>query len=500
MRTKRRLLNYPAVWLGPLCYAAVSLSLLPRTAGATAPSGEQVAGNVQAETNSLAQVTIGTTPGRVIPATFMGIAHEWGDAQAIMGSSDTGVNFIYRNLLKNLTAYGSGPIIIRIGGNSTDTSKEPTSTTVRPFAELASALGAHFYLGVNLGAANVQLAVDQARAFVSGMPAQSLDAVEIGNEPDSYADKGMRSAPYLFPAYLNEFDNWRQQIYPLLPAGTRLLGPAWAYPASLSNIGPFLEAQHSYLDAVSQHLYVGNACKGNVNPTDTLLKPRSASDAPSRMRGAVAIAHEYHVPFRVDELNSIACGGQDGVSNAFGSALWAIDIMFEFANAGVDGINWQSPNGAAYSPLNFNIGKVGNNRTYGIKTISPLYYGMLFFQAAIGKQAHLLPVSISTSTNLKAWAIMDAGGKIQLVLINKSTTASGTVRIPLAGFRTASIVRLTAPDLASKRGVTLAGQTLDGSSDGTLQGAKQIETVKAAGAAFTIFLPAGSALIAEFLR
>jgi hypothetical protein len=48
--------------------------------------------------------------------------------------------------------------------------------------------------------------------------------------------------------------------------------------------------------------------------------------------------------------------------------------------------------------------------------------------------------------------------------------------------------------------VTLAGQTLDGSSDGTLQGVKQIETVKPAGAAFTIFLPAGSALVAEFLR
>jgi hypothetical protein len=430
----------------------------------------------------------------------MGIAHEWGDAQAIMGSSGTGVNFIYRNLLNNLTAYGSGPVIVRIGGNSTDTSKEPTSATVQPFAELASSTGAHFYLGVNLGVGNVQLAVDQARAFVSEMPVHSLDAIEIGNEPDGYADNGMRRAPYLFPTYLNEFDTWGKQIYPLLPTSARLLGPAWGYPASLSNVGSFLEVEQPYLYGVSQHFYAGNACKGNVNPADILLKPRSSSDGPSRMRAAIAMAHGYHVSFRVDELNSIACGGQDGVSNVFGAALWAIDIMFEFANAGVDGVNWQNPNGAAYSPLNFNIGRPGHDRTFAIKTINPLYYGMLFFQAATGKEGHLLPVSISTSANLKAWAIMDTTGRIRLVLINKSPSSSGTVQIPLSGFQTASIRRLSAPDLSSKSGVTFAGQTLDGSSDGTLRGTKQVETIKATNAAFQIMLPAGSALIAEFLR
>jgi hypothetical protein len=74
------------------------------------------------------------------------------------------------------------------------------------------------------------------------------------------------------------------------------------------------------------------------------------------------------------------------------------------------------------------------------------------------------------------------------------------VQIPLSGFQTASIRRLSAPDLSSKSGVTFAGQTLDGSSDGTLRGTKQVETIKATNAAFQIMLPAGSALIAEFLR
>jgi hypothetical protein len=496
---RRRSLSHLGACCSALCLTTLSLSHLPLVAGFAIPAGSQIPGN-QGDANSLGQVTIGTSPGLLISPNFMGVAHEWGDAQAIMGSSANGVNNIYRQLLSNLTAYGSGPIIVRIGGNSTDTSKEPTSATVEPFAELASAIGAHFYLGVNLGAANVQLAVDQAKAFVAGMPADSLDAIEIGNEPDSYVDKGMRSVSYPFPAYLSEFDSWRQRISPLLPSGAGLLGPSWAYPASLSNAAPFLEAEHSYLYALSQHVYVGDACKGHVNPADKLLRPGSASGAPSRMRDAASLAHGYHVPFRVDELNSIACGGQDGVSNVFGSALWAIDIMFEFANAGVDGVNWQSPNGAAYSPLIFNIAHAGGNRIYQLSNVSPLYYGMLLFQAATGKEARLLPVSLNSVANMKAWATMEATGKIRLVLINKEPSSSGKVLVRLPGFRSATLLRLTAPDLASKRGVTFAGQTMDGSSDGTLQGAKHVETLNAADDAFQIFLPAGSALIAEFLR
>jgi hypothetical protein len=135
--------------------------------------------------SSFANVAIGTAPGIAIPATFMGWSHEWGTAQYIMGDSTTGVDHIYRQLLQNLMAYGSGPILLRIGGDSSDKTPEPTSTTAQPFAELAKALGVKFYLGVNLGSDNVELAVAQAKAYVSQMPPGSLDAVEIGNEPDS---------------------------------------------------------------------------------------------------------------------------------------------------------------------------------------------------------------------------------------------------------------------------------------------------------------------------
>ena len=145
-----------------------------------------------AATSAFANVSVGTTPGRAIPSDFMGLSMEWGTAQTVLGDSTVGVDYIARQLLLNLTAYGSAPLNLRIGGNTTDSTGEPTSTTVQPFAELASARGNHFSLGVNLGSDNVSLAVDQARAYVNQMPAGSLDAIEIGNEPDMYLFHGLR--------------------------------------------------------------------------------------------------------------------------------------------------------------------------------------------------------------------------------------------------------------------------------------------------------------------
>jgi hypothetical protein len=100
-----------------------------------------------------------------------------------MGSPSTGTNPIYRQLVKNLMAYGAGPLIVRIGGNSTDQAGAPAEGVVAPFAQLFQDIGAKFYLGVNLGSDNVALATSQAEAFVSGMPPGSLIAIEIVNEP-----------------------------------------------------------------------------------------------------------------------------------------------------------------------------------------------------------------------------------------------------------------------------------------------------------------------------
>jgi len=428
----------------------------------------------------------------------MGLSQEWGSAQTVMGDSTTGVNNIYRQLLQNLTAYGSGPIILRIGGNSTDKTGEPTSTTAQPFAELATALGAHFYLGVNLGSDNVNLAVDQAKAYVSQMPAGSLDAIEIGNEPDGYASNGMRPSPYTYQDYLADFNTWKTNILPLLPSGTKLMGASWGSTGTLSNIQSYDSAEASALDTFSQHYYVDSAL--NSNPDDILLTPSAAKKGPNAVAAAVATTQQYGTSFRMGEMNSLSGGGEAGISNAFESALWAVDTMFEYANVGVDGVNWHGGGGSTYSYFDFQTKQSGGINTFALTSVNPLYYGLLLFQQATGNSAHLLPVTLSTQANLTAWATVDASGTPRLVMINKDESSTGTVDVTLSGYSHAQIFRLTAPSYQSTSGVTFAGQTFDGSTNGVIQGTQTIELIDGSNGVFQIPMPITSAALVVFTK
>jgi hypothetical protein len=445
---------------------------------------------------SLANVGIGATPGIAIPATFMGLSHEWGTAQTLMGDSTTGVDNIYRQLLQNLMAYGSGPIHLRIGGNSTDKTGEPTSTTAQPFAELANALGAHFYLGVNLGFDNVDLAVDQATAYVSQMPEGSLDAIEIGNEPDEYVLDGTRPPPYTYQDYLAQFNIWKTHIMPLLPSSTGLMGPSCGYIEWLSDTQSYDSAEAGALTTFSQHYYVANGMADN--PDDILLKPSAATSGPTEVSAAVITTHLHGIPFRMGEINSLYNGGEPGISNAFESALWAVDTMFEYANVGVDGVNWHGGGGSAYTYFDIQAAQAEGASTFTLTAVNPLYYGLLFFQAATGNGAHLLPVALSTQANLKAWATVDASGTSRLVLLNKDENSTGAVDITLSGYSHAQIYRLTAPSYLSTSGVTFAGQTFDGSTNGVIQGTQTIESVDVSDGVFEVPMPITSAALVIF--
>jgi hypothetical protein len=445
---------------------------------------------------SIATVSIGNTRGQAIPANFMGLSHEWGNAQNMIGDSTTGVDNIYRQLLRNLTAYGSGPIQLRIGGSSTDNTGEPTPTTAQPFAELASALGARFYLGVNLGGGNVNLAVDQAKAYVSQMPAGSLDAIEIGNEPDGYPHNGMRSPSYAYNDYLADFNTWKTNIMPVLPTGTMLVGPSWAGFGWWPDIKSYDSDEARALTTFSQHFYVASGKA--QNPGDILLTPSAATNGPNSVAAGVATAHQSGIPFRMGEMNSLSNGGEAGISNAFESALWAIDTMFEYANVGVDGVNWHGGGTSAYTYFDIPSRPTAGVNTFTLAVVNPLYYGLLFFQAATGNGAHLLPVTLDTQANLKAWATIDSSGTPRLVLVNKDENLTGTVDITLNGYSHAQIYRLTAPTYQSTSGVTFAGQTFDGSTNGVIQGAQTVESVDGSDGVFEVSMPITSAALVVF--
>ena len=108
------------------------------------------------------------------------------------------------------------------------------------------------------------------------------------------------------------------------------------------------------------------------------MSPYSTVQLADGVKGWVATAHAERRKLRVDELNSVACRGRDGVSNTFSSALWMTDALFSLANVGVDGVNVHTLPDSAYQLFTF-----AHHDGDWTGSVAPVYYGMqLFAQAA----------------------------------------------------------------------------------------------------------------------
>lgn len=62
--------------------------------------------------------------GAPIPSTFLGISHEWTNVEELNHGGR------HQQLIQDLRAYGGGPLVLRVGGGSTDmqTALPPRST------------------------------------------------------------------------------------------------------------------------------------------------------------------------------------------------------------------------------------------------------------------------------------------------------------------------------------------------------------------------------------
>jgi hypothetical protein len=438
-----------------------------------------------------------------IAANFLSIGMQLGDTTSMVGTSSTNVNPILEQLLKNLTQYANAPLLIRDLGDF-KTVDDYTPGNLGALSQLGQDLGAQFFIGVDFADDDLDAATTQAQELVAGLPGGQLQAIELGNEPDLYENSGERPAGWDYSEYLAEY----QQFAPALisaSGGVKLSAPVWAGLSStwMDDLDPFISAEASTIAVVTVHHYSGTACNGATEPANYLLTEPAVDGDTQPLTGAVGIpvylpaAQQAGIPFRIGELNSINCGGQVGVSNSFSSALWGMDIAFSYANVGVSGVNFFSPGDPnqpnAYTPFDFTFTQGSSGNTYSVRNINPLYYGLLLFAQVVQDRAQLLPVTLSTQANIKAWGTIDGSQTIRLLLLNKDQNASGPITIALSGYGQAAVLRLMAAAYSSTTGVTLGGQTFDGSADGTPQGTLYEETAQPASGIYTVALPSVSA-------
>lgn len=441
--------------------------------------------------------------GETIPRTFLGFSHDWGQYEAMMGTPANGVNPIYRQLIANLFEYGGGPVVMRIGGNSTDLLEadgEPNPKEISAYSQFSKDANAQFYLSVNLGSNDTGLPARQARYFIDNMPTSSLKAIEIGNEPDLYASNDQRPASYSFDDYLREFQVRQSGLQAVLPPGLKLMGPSWAMSDSLRNLPRFLNTESDKLAIVSQHWYAGLACGGRKNPPDFLLNPSAATSGAFDVASAVTLTHGKKLNFRIGEMNSIACNGESGVTDTFASALWITDSLFELVNAGVDGVNVHMDTDDVYGPFLFDVDTSSAQYRYSVKVIRPEYYGLLFFQEAAPGGSTLLPATASSVANLKNWVTVDGQNVVRITVINKGKKAARKVTAKIRGYGSGTLVRMLAPSFQAKSGITLGGISFDDSSDGKARGTPKSETVVPVNGTYEIQVPPTSAALLVLKR
>ena len=399
-----------------------------------------------------------TRSAATIPPDFIGLGYEISSVARPGLLSAT--NSVYVQLVRALGKRG----VIRVGGNTADYASysangSPASlpegkggsvvndAVLHDLGGFLEATGWQLIWALNLGSGTVQNAVEEARSIMRAV-GDHLLAFEIGNEPDLFSRNPHRHRSYGYDYYLREFRQYRDALQKALP------GIAFAAPDSATAtdwVTRFATDEGANIKLLTEHYYRDGA----KNPTATIEEllhpdPKLAT----MLQHLKAASNSSGLPYRICETNSFYGGGKPGVSDTFASALWVLDFMFTLASAGCAGVNMET----GVNQLGFvsHYSPIGDDE-HGHYGASPEYYGMLAFaQAGVGR---IVGCSMDAlEKNVSAYATQPDSKHLVLTIINKEPLYDANLvlkRETLPSVKSAQLVRLSAPRLESKSGVTL---------------------------------------------
>lgn len=488
-------------WLGALLVPGVGIVVAGAavTITLTAPPGTPVLGVRRPQS------------GRPLQPGFIGLSIEFSALPAYAGGGRDSVDPVFEQLVRNL-APGQRPVL-RIGGDSTDRTwvavrgmQRPRGVTytvgrswLQTVGALVHGLNARVIAGVDFEANNSRLAATEARALLAAIGRSSLQALELGNEPELYgtfpwyrADgHGVtgRPAGWDVPAYIEDFARIARSL-PRVP----LAAPATGAAGWMLRLGQIVTAEPR-VGVATVHRYPLQRCFTSATspqyPTiPHLLSRASSAGLANSIAGFVAVAHAHGLPVRVDEFNSVSCSGKTGVSDTFASALWALDATFQMARVGVDGVNIHTFPGGAYQPF-----KLRHVRGGWVGSVEPAYYGLMMFAQATPPGSRLLTLSGSPGAQIRVWATGTPDRTIRVVLINDYLRRARYVALRIPGVSgPAALERLRAPSIEAKTGMTLNGRSFGAQTrTGLLTGHAQNDLVAPVNGEYVVRLPAASA-------
>ena len=444
-------------------------------------------------------------PGRVVAHQFLGLSFEAAALAQIASFSERG-DLV--TLLRSL-----GPGVIRFGGVTADQNVGWTdaATAAPPWASSTidphdlEALGvlarrANWSVLLTVGMAHYEpLAAAREVAAAHHALGSRLLAVEIGNEPDAYGRHGFRPLPWLTQGYDEEVGFYREAIATLTP-GVPIAGP------DVSGSGLFGDWGEAEALAQQPALLTGHhyplGCAAVPPPSiQTLLSANTRHRESGSLRSYMRVSRTNGIPLRIDESNSVSCGGVPGISNTFASALWAAGYIAETMAAGSSGINLQGNpvNCPGYTPL---CAPTAQALAAGQLNARPDWYAMLLTHSLVGTRPLSATLGPAPVPNLDAQPFIGPGRTLQVVLVDDEPPGSAPLAVALhvgGGYGPAQVLRMTAPSPQATDGVTLGGRPVAAGGSwrpgrlehvGTRAGVLSVSLAPSSGALVTVTPPA----------
>jgi hypothetical protein len=438
--------------------------------------------------------------GPVIPEDFAGLSFERGPLNPgnagvpgyLFSPSNQSLITLFRNL---------GLRSLRIGGGSVDTMVPASQEGVDNLFAFAREAGAQVIFSLRLlnPAQNpIQdlKAIDTEMAgYIWSKYQEELDSFSIGNEPDWHSYHISDPAIYetvpavpgsAYPSFLADWRGFADAVMETAPQARFLAPETGAYSRQTYTPDPGTgvswtekfaddEGCSGRISQFTQHHYAGGS-PGATTPAQAIsnmLSPEwvNATAPGSQPAGTTYTPYPWlyennlaHVAraglsYRMTEANDYLTGVH-GASDAFASALWALDYLHWWAARGAAGVNfhnkqWLYTDTIVPAPGG---GYAVNPKGYGFKA---------FTLGAVGSHK---PITIENGDHLNVTAYCTAAAGVDYVtIINKTygpaaADADVTIRPAAPGLPGADVMILTSTDPGdvAATDVTLGGAKITG--------------------------------------
>ena len=446
------------------------MKLIPALVGAICC----VAGGAPAQSPVI--LSVASSRGDAIPDDFSGLSFETGgqrpNRNGVSGNLFSATNAQLVTLFRNL-----GLRNLRVGGGSVDGERAAIlgDADIDNLFAFARAAGVKVIYSLQLLDGNSVTGSVTARYIWQHYRPQ-LDCFAIGNEPDwrsyHYPPFGTGSDPAI-KNYATYLDDWRKFAAAITNAapGATFAGPdTGSYTASTYFNGQSWtqhfaddERNSKVIAFIAQHFYVGASplVQGARAPIpvhqaiDNMLSPGWDTISNQWLYdNSLAPVVADGLPYRLTESNDYLIGVTNA-SNAFASALWALDYMHWWAAHNCAGVNFHNKPWLKTDTVYLDAS--GNYQ------INPKGYGIKAFD--LGGHGNVQPLTVTNvkGLNLTAYAV-GTTTNLYVTIINKehgTGARDAGVTIICNGFKSgdAAAMFLTAPsgNVGATNGITLGG-------------------------------------------